>query len=166
MIEVAKAINTFGTLSEADFVSPSEEAVFIFTANHIQDIITQAVQKTVQLLQDEVSQLSATVACQDEKIAVLEATSTLQEENQLIQLRLISQLREATKKEPQPMQRDRGEILRALLAANSGKMLAKDARQKMHLSKPLFSMLIASMSDYLEIKPMRSDKRKIVLLLK
>jgi len=29
--------------------------------------------------------------------------------------------------EPQPMQRDRGEILRALIAANGGKMLAKDA---------------------------------------
>jgi len=162
MIEVAKAINTFGTLSEADFVSPSEEAVFILTTGQLKDLIA----RTIQPLQDEVSQLSATVARQDEKIAVLEATSTLQEENQLIQLRLISQLREATKKEPQPMQRDRGEILRALLAANSGKMLAKDARQKMHLSKPLFSMLIASMSDYLEIKPMRSDKRKIVLLLK
>jgi hypothetical protein len=162
MIEVAKAINTFGTLSEADFVSPSEEAVFILTTGQLKDLIA----RTIQPLQDEVSQLSATVARQDEKIAVLEATSTLQEENQLIQLRLISQLREATKKEPQPMQRDRGEILRALLAANSGKMLAKDARQKMHLSKPLFSMLIASMGDYLEIKPMHSDKRKIVLLLK
>jgi hypothetical protein len=162
MIEVAKAINTFGTLSEADFVSPSEEAVFILTTGQLKDLIA----RTIQPLQDEVSQLSATVARQDEKIAVLEATSTLQEENQLIQLRLISQLREATKKEPQPMQRDRGEILRALLAANSGKMLAKDARQKMHLSKPLFSMLIASMGDYLEIKPMHSDKRKMVLLLK
>jgi len=162
MIEVAKAINTFGTLSEADFVSPSEEAVFILTTGQLKDLIA----RTIQPLQDEVSQLSATVARQDEKIAVLEATSTLQEENQFIQLRLISQLREATKKEPQPMQRDRGEILRALLAANSGKMLAKDARQKMHLSKPLFSMLIASMGDYLEIKPMHSDKRKMVLLLK
>jgi len=68
--------------------------------------------------------------------------------------------------EPQPLQRDRGDILRALIAANGGKMLAKDARQKMHLSKELFSMLIASMGDYLEVKPLHSDKRKKVLALK
>ena len=33
-------------------------------------------------------------------------------------------------KEPQPLQRDRGEILRALIAANNGKMLATDARKR------------------------------------
>jgi hypothetical protein len=70
------------------------------------------------------------------------------------------------KVEPQPLQKDRAEILRALIAANGGKMLAKDARQKMHLSKELFSMLIASMGDYLEVKPLHSDKRKKVLALK
>lgn len=66
----------------------------------------------------------------------------------------------------QPLQKDRGEILRALIAANGGKMLAKDARQRMHLSKELFSMLITSMDDCIEIKPLRSDKRKKVLSLK
>ena len=70
------------------------------------------------------------------------------------------------KVEPQPLQKDRADILRALIAANGGKMLAKDARQKMHLSKELFSMLIASMGDYLEVKPLHSDKRKKVLALK
>ena len=68
--------------------------------------------------------------------------------------------------EPQPLQKDRADILRALIAANGGKILAKDARQKMHLSKELFSMLIASMGDYLEVKPLHSDKRKKVLALK
>lgn len=69
------------------------------------------------------------------------------------------------KVEPQPLQKDRGEILRALIAANGGKMLAKDARQKMHLSKQLFSMLINSMND-IETKPLHSDKRRLVLTLK
>jgi len=96
----------------------------------------------------------------------LESRIGLQEDNGLIQLRLIGQLREATKKDAQPMQKDRGDILRALLAANGGKMLAKDARQKMRLSKELFSMLIASMKDDIEIKPLHSDKRKLVLTLK
>ena len=45
-------------------------------------------------------------------------------------------------------------------------MLSKDARQKMHLTKQTFSMLIASMSEYIEIKPLHSDKRKDVFMLK
>jgi hypothetical protein len=69
-------------------------------------------------------------------------------------------------KEPQPLQRDRGDILQALIAVNGGKMLAKEARQKMHLSKPLFSMLIASMSDHIETKPLHSDKRNLVIYIK
>jgi hypothetical protein len=69
-------------------------------------------------------------------------------------------------REPQPLQKDRGEIFRALLAANGGKMLAKEARQKMRLSEQLFSMLIASMKNYIEIKPLHSDKRKNLLVLK
>ena len=70
------------------------------------------------------------------------------------------------KVKPQPLQKDRGEILRALIAANGGRMLAKEARQKMHLSKELFSMLIASMGNYIEVKSLHSDKRKKVLALK
>ena len=161
-------INSFAPIAaQTDFpVSPSEEAVFILTSSQLQDIITKAIEKALQPLQDEVRDLKATVASLDEKIATLEATQETQADNQLIQLRLIGQLREATKKEPQPLQKDRGEILRALIAANGGKMLAKDARQKMHLTKPLFSMLIATMGDHLEIKPLHSDKRKNVLVLK
>ena len=47
------------------------------------------------------------------------------------------------REEPQPLQKDRGEILRALLVANGGKMLAKDARKRMHLSESRFSELLA-----------------------
>jgi len=120
----------------------------------------------LQPLQDHISSLETIIALQGERIAALEARIALQEDNGLIQLRLINDLREAARKEPQPMQKDRGEILRALLAASGGKMLAKDARQKMHLSKQTFSMLIASMGKYIEIKPLHSDKRKDVLMLK
>jgi hypothetical protein len=64
------------------------------------------------------------------------------------------------------LQRDRSEILRALLAANGGKMLAKDARKKMHLSKPLFSMLLATMKEDIEVKPYHLNKNWKVLVLK
>jgi hypothetical protein len=152
-------INTFGTSSpKADFVPPSEE--------QLQDVITQAVEKAIRPLQDSIEALEATVARQDEKIATLESTQDTQADNQLIQLRLIGQLREAAKKAPQPMQKDRGDILRALLAANGGKMLAKDARQKMHLIKPRFSELLATMKDEIEARPYHLKKNQKVLVLK
>ncbi len=69
-------------------------------------------------------------------------------------------------REPQPLQRDRGEILRALIAANGGKMLAKEARQKMRLSKQSFSMLVASMGEHVETKPLHSDNRQKLLILR
>jgi hypothetical protein len=68
--------------------------------------------------------------------------------------------------EPQPLQKDRGEILRALIAANGGKMLAKDARQKMHLIKPRFSELLATMKEDIEIRPYHLRKNQKVLVLK
>ena len=68
--------------------------------------------------------------------------------------------------DPTPSQKDRGEILRALLAANGGKMPLKAARQKMHLSKAQFSQLLASMADGISQKPYHLDKRKKILMLK
>jgi hypothetical protein len=70
------------------------------------------------------------------------------------------------KKDPQPLQKDRADILRALIAANGGKMLAKDARQKMHLGKEQFSLLISKMGEYIEAKPLHSDNRKKILVLR
>jgi hypothetical protein len=128
--------------------------------------IAQAVEETVQPLKDRVSILECAIAKLQAENAALAATQAHLIENQEIQLRLIGQLREAAKREPQPMQKDRAEILRALLAANGGKMLAKDARQKMHLSKQLFSMLLVTMGEHIEIKPLHSDNRKKILILK
>lgn len=167
MIEVAEAIKSFlPTEQQAEFVQPSEEPVFIFTSGQLKGVISQAVQKAIEPLQDRVKDLEKIVATQREKIAALESTQDTQADNQLIQLRLIGQLREATKKEPQPMQRDRGEILRALLAANGNKMLAKEARQKMHLSRSRFSELLATMQEDIEVKPYHLNKRQNVLILK
>lgn len=68
-------------------------------------------------------------------------------------------------KEPQPAQRDRGEILRALLAANGGKMLAKDARKTMRLPENRFSELLTSQNRYIEVKTYSMDKRQKLLVL-
>lgn len=52
----------------------------------------------LQPLQDRISSLESIIALQDEKIAALEATASHQEENLLIQLQLIKQLRESGRK--------------------------------------------------------------------
>ncbi len=142
-------INTFGLSPKADFASPSEEPIFVLTRSQLKAIIQEATAPILQELQD----LRASQEEDTERLA-LDIAHDRQR---------ISKLEQS---EPQPMQRDRSEILRALLAANGGKMLAKDARQKMHLSKELFSMLIASMKDDIDTKPLHSDKRKLVLTLK
>jgi len=156
-------INSFGIPPKTNFVSPSEEAVFILTASQLQAIISQAIQP----LQDDVSQLRATVERQDEKIVALQATATLQEENSLIQLRLINDLREAAKpREITKTQENRIKILRALLAARGGKMLTKDARQIMKMDKGAFSRLVDAMGEYVETKKYSLNKRQTVLILK
>ena len=68
--------------------------------------------------------------------------------------------------DPTPSQKDRGELLRALLATHGGKMPEKEARQKMHLSKSQFRQLLASLKDYVERKPYHLDKRQKILILK
>jgi hypothetical protein len=71
-----------------------------------------------------------------------------------------------TPPDPTPSQKDRGEILRALLVSYGGKIAVKEARQKMHLSKAQFSQLLASMDGDIETKPYHLDKRQKILTLK
>ena len=138
MSEIALAkINSFAHVAQQAEVPP-EEPIFVLTGSQLQEIISRAVQP----LQDRIDALEVTVASQEETMAALEATQDVLGENDLNQLRLIADLHKV--QEPQPLQKDRGEILRALLAANGGKMLAKEARQKMHLADYAFSKLVAS----------------------
>ena len=159
MIDVANA--SINSLPKTIDVSPNEDLVFILTSTQLQDVISRAIQP----LQDHIESLEATVTCQDEKITALESTQETQADNQFIQLQLIGQLREATKKELQPLQRDRGDILRALIAANGGKMLAKDARKRMRVPKSSFSELLKT-CDFVEKRPYHLDPRQDVLILK
>jgi hypothetical protein len=142
MEEIALAsLNTFGISPKAEYVPPSEEPIFVLTGSQLQEIISRAtkpIQDRLDALQEEIA---LERAYDRQRIAKLEQN------------------------EPQPLQRDRGEILRALLAANGGKMLAKDARQKMHLTKNRFSELLAK-CDFFEVKPLHSDKRRLVIILK
>jgi hypothetical protein len=162
------SINSFGLSPEADV--PPEESIFVLTSSQLQEIISRTVQplqEHILALEDRAIALEEDNTVMSRKIASLE---TLQEQDTTrICLDIAYDRRRLAaleKIEPQPLQRDRGEILRALIAANGGKILAKDARLKMHLSKQTFSMLLASMVDYIEIKPLHSDKRKLLLIIK
>ena len=165
MSEIANArINTFGITPPKANVSSSEEPIFVLTSSQLQEIISQGVQEATKSLNSKIDALEDRIIKQDEKIVALEATQDTLGENDLNQLRLIADLRKD--KEPQLLQKDRGDILRALLAANGNKMLAKEARQKMHLSKPLFSMLLATMKEDIEVRPYHLNKSAKVLVLR
>jgi hypothetical protein len=163
LIEVANAgINTFGTASSKANVSPSEGPIFVLTSSQLQEIITRAIQP----LQDEVSQLKVTIVRQQEDIASLKSTEHLNFSDIRDLYTAIDEIDQRQQIKPQPLQKDRGEILRALLAAHGGKMLAKEARQKMHLIKPRFSELLATMKNDIEVRPYHLKKNQKVLVLK
>ena len=124
---------------------PPEDPIFVLTSSQLQEIISRAVQP----LQDRISEL--------EDMNILRAREIAQDRQRIAKLEKI---------EPQPLQKDRGEILRALIAANSGKMLAKDARQKMHVSSSRFSELLVTLKDEIDVKPYRLNKRQNILVLK
>jgi hypothetical protein len=101
-----------------------------------------------------------------EKVAALETTHDKDIER--IALEAAYDRQRVTKleqKEPQPMQKDRGDILRSLIATNGGKMLAKYARLKMHLDKATFSRLLNTLSDHVTRKVHQPDRRQKLLIL-
>jgi hypothetical protein len=164
MIEVATAINNFASqATQTDFVPPSEESVFILTASQIQEIIKEAIQP----LKDQIDSLEATVANLQEDLTVLETSEEQDISRLAVDIAYDRQrLAKLERIEPQPLQKDRGEILRALIVANGGKMLATEARKKMHLSRSLFSMLLATMDDEIEARPYHLNKSWQVLVLR
>jgi hypothetical protein len=141
MEEIALArINSFAPV-QAD-VQPVGEPIFVLTRSQLQEIIARATKP----LEDRLDALQEEIA--------LERAYDRQRITRLEQC------------EPQPLQKDRGEILRALIAANGGKMLAKDARQKMHLSKSRFSELLARMEGDIEKRPYHLDRTQNIIILK
>jgi hypothetical protein len=162
MSEIASAsINTFGPSPKAGFESPSEQLI-------------QAIQEAIQPLQDRISSLEDRVTGLQEENAALHAKlaslESLQEQDTTrICLDIAYDRRRLAaleKVEPQPLQRDRGDILRALITANGGKMLAKDARAKMRMDKGNFSRLLDTLDDYIDTKPLHYDKRNLLLIIK
>ena len=196
MIEVVDTeINSFAPVASHADVSPSEEPVFIITSGQLEAIILQAIEQATMPLESRIEDLERGVGCgeggedapdghkwQDNLLPVVQ---DLRAENKALKCELealqgimpwvealskkIARLQaqvEAQEKKPQPLQKDRGEILRALIAANGGKMLATDARKKMHLSRSRFSKLLTTVKDEIEARPYHLNKSWQVLVLR
>ena len=170
-IDVAK-INSFAPLAaQTDFpVSPSEESVFILNSGQLSDLITQAVEKAIQPLQDEIALIRATVDRQGEKIAALESTQDTQADNQLIQLRLINDLREATKKEPGKTEISRAEKIEKYLSSRpdhkaSFETLKGHLRVDKDLLNDAIKTLMAASPGRYGITRTPGDKRKRTLIM-
>ena len=196
MIEVVDTgINSFAPVASQADVSPIEEPVFILTASQLQDLIQEAVERATTPLESRIESLERKVwsgkggedapDSQEGLDQILQVVQHLQEQNCALNAKLealqeimpwvealskkIARLQaqvEAQEKKPQPLQKDRGEILRALIAANGGKMLAKEARQKMHLSESRFSELLSRMDEYIDKRPYHLDRTQNIIILR
>jgi uncharacterized coiled-coil protein SlyX len=166
---LAESISTFGPQSH---VQPSEEQIFVLTAGQLQEIITRAIQKAIQPLQDRIEALEATVARQDEKIAALEST----EEQDISRLALdiaydrrrISRL-EHPQKEPGKTELSRGEKIEKYLASRPDHRATFETL-KGHLQvdnvrlNEAIKILIAT-GRYSIQKAKTGDKRKRILVM-
>jgi predicted RNase H-like nuclease (RuvC/YqgF family) len=131
MSEIALArINSFAPMAQQGQVSPSEQLQTTF-----QDAL-ECPQSLLEIVQDQAREIKALNA----KIEALQKDMDSLGENQLIQLRLIADLRKV--QEPQPLQKDRGE-----------KTLARIAKLKEGLRSRGQGMTLKEVGRLLDLKP-------------
>ena len=139
--------------------------------NRLRDIIKEAVQEAIQPLQDRIeSQDARRIAAQDEKIAALESTQETQADNQLIQLRLIHELRETSKKVPGKTETSRAEKIARYLESRPDHKTSFETLKghlgvdKARLHEAIKTLMDASPGRY-GIVRVPGDKRKRVLVM-
>ncbi len=155
MDKIASAsLKAFGPMPKADF----ESSYVTVPAAFLEDI---------QGLKDEVAQLRGIIASQEEKITDLAATQETQADNQLIQLRLINQLREEPIEEPEksPLidelyQHMRVVGLKQTTFAGASKIL-KRSKGRIKQLHPLLAM-----DQRFIILPSESHKQRLVIRLR
>lgn len=155
MIKTATAINTFLPEQKDNFELPQEQQLITLSISDYKSIFIQ-----IEKLNDRIAALESQVrvldSCQAEDMDHL-ARSIAEDRQRITKLETV---------EPQPLQKDRGEILRALIAANGGKMLAKDARAKLKMDKGNFSRLLDLMKADIGTKRLSTDRRNLLLFIK
>ena len=148
-------INTFGSSPKDNFESQQEQQLITLSISDYRNIFIQ-----IEKLNDRIaaleSHISALDARQSEDMEHL-ARSIAEDRQRITKLEKV---------EPQPLQKDRADILRALIAANGGKMLAKDARAKLKMDKGNFSRLLDLMKNDIGTKRLSTDRRILLLFIK
>ena len=160
---LSRSINAFP-------VKPSRDQLITLTIGQLQDLITAAVEKAIQPLHDEVMQLRATSSPPGEMIAALQATQDTHADNQLIQLRLINDLREA-KKGPGKTEISRADKIekyltsrpdhRATFETLKGQLQVDNVR----LNEAIKILITTSDRSYSIQKETTGDKRKRILVM-
>ena len=129
-----------------------DESCFILDSQQLRQIVLDAVEKATETLL--------------ERMTTLEDEAEMRAYAHSIKMTAIdSRLQELENKPRHQLQQDRVLILKSLIAANGGKMLEKDARQRMHLSKQVFSNLLAMIKGDIQVKPLESNKSCNILVL-
>ena len=130
----------------------------------------QLLAEASQPLQERIESLESMIARQSEKIAALEATASHQEENLLIQLRLIHGLKEKAKRTPGKTELSRAEKIERYLAVRPDhKATFETLRGHLGIDKDLLNdaikTLMSSSPGRYGIARAPGDKRKRALIM-
>jgi len=156
MTKLASArINTFGPSPKAGFESPSEQLITLTYGQ-----LVQAVQEAIQPLQDEIAQLR-------EEITSLEAAQDTLSDNQLIQLRLIHELKDKSNG-PTDTEKERVERIEKLCSdAPNHEISLSELRGRLGIDKAVLSRLLKRINgDKFYLRKSTLDKRIRYLCLR
>ncbi len=170
MSNTAPSINNLLSMGEQDnFVSPSDEAI-----SQLQTIITNAVQEAIKPLLERIEALEDTLAAQHEEIAALRASVASMEkdrdvlsDNQLIQLRLIHELK-GNADDPTEKERERIERIEKLcIEAPKHEISLSELRGRLGIDKAVLSRLLKRINqDKFYLRKSTLDKRIRYLCLR
>ena len=164
MTNAASAINSFLPAQDACSSVSQSDPVFILSSAQLQEIITKAIQP----LQDEVAQLHEEIAALRDQLASLEKDRDVLSDNQLIQLRLIQDLKEKAKREPGKTELSRAEKIEKYLASRPDhKATFESLKGHLGIDNDLLGIAIKSLlpSGKYAIVKTPGDRRKRTLVM-
>ena len=163
------SINTFGPSPKAGFESPSEQLITLTYGQ-----LVQAVQEAIQPLQDEIAQLREEIdqdrreiASLHAKLASLEKDRDVLSDNQLIQLRLIHELKDKSNG-PTDTEKERVERIEKLCSdAPNHEISLSELRGRLGIDKAVLSRVLKRINgDKFYLRKSTLDKRIRYLCLR
>ena len=170
MSEIANArINSFGPSPKADSVPPSEQLV-VLTYAQLQDLIKEAIQPLkdeIAQLREEIDQDRRETASLHAKLASLEKDRDVLSDNQLIQLRLIHELKDKSNG-PTDTEKERVERIEKLCSdAPNHEISLSELRGRLGIDKAVLSRLLKRINgDKFYLRKSTLDKRIRYLCLR